>query len=135
MTLSQLQKLYLDCSHSNLLADRQRAKGYSELISRFKSSTIEELSESVKLSLIAEDYLSELKILSKSIKNPEYRWHMKAAQDCIITYATDNNIREALLNYTGPIDERSITLYLNKTQYKNRIKYSTIHSIYNVMKL
>lgn len=135
MTLSQLQKLYLDCSHSNMLADRQRAKGYSELISRFKSSTKQELSESVKLSLIAEEYLSELKILSKSIKNPEYRWYMKAAQDCIITYATDNNIREALLNYTGPIDERSISLYLNKTQYKDRIKYSTIHSIYSVMKL
>lgn len=135
MTLSQLQKLYLDCSHSNMLADRQRAKGYSELISRFKSSNIQELSESVKLSLIAEEYLSELRILSKSIKNPEYRWHMKAAKDCIITYATDNNIREALLNYTGPIDERSIALYLNKTQYKDRIKYSTIHSIYNVMKL
>lgn len=135
MTLSQLQKEYINCSHSNLLADRQRAKGYAELISRFKSSNMQELSEDVKISLLAEDYLSELQILNNVIQNPEYRWYMRAAQDCIITYATDNNIREALLNYKGPIDERSLILFLSKTQYKNRIKYSTIHSICNVMKL
>lgn len=135
MTLDKLKKLYLDCSRSRVLADRQRAEGYSKLIKQFSESKLKEISEDVKLSQIAENFYKESEVLYNTTKQEKYRWYLRAAKDCIINYASETEIQLALSKYTGNIDEKSIIAYLNTANYKNRIKYSTIHSVCNVMNL
>lgn len=137
MTLQQLKETYIEYSSSQNVADRHRAAGYSDIIAEYtKMSSRKEYYEEVEISLVAERVLEINSWLYKSNKNPIYSWKIKAARDCIIRYISDAELSQLIgFKYKGQITEEAIFKFIDGTPYKGKVKYSSIHSICNVMNL
>lgn len=136
MTFQQLKKLYIDYNHSSKKSDIYRAKGYATVIDAFQKLTdTNEYYDEVKISLVAENLLKGFEWLYKTTGSDEYRWQCKGIKDCIIEYATDIELSNALANYKGDLTENAIFNFINTTFCKDRTKYDSVHSLCNVMKL
>ena len=136
MTFAQLKQKYLEYSQSTNVSDRMRAKGYAQIIKKFSYSNTLEYFEEVRVSLVAESYLSTAKMLYNVTHKKEYQWHIKAAMDCIISYANDTELAALIYSqYKGDIEESKIFQFLNETPYKGRVKYNSVHSLCDVINL
>jgi hypothetical protein len=137
MTLQQVKKLYIEYSQSNNAHDREIAKGYSQVISEFNNLTdSKEYFEDVKISLLAENLLEVNMWLYKTTKNEAYKWQSKAIRSCVVSYISDSDLSNLIgKNYEGALTEDAIFNFLNTTPYKGHVKYASVHSLCEIMKL
>ena len=135
MTVADVKQLYLKFSQSTNPKDRFRAKGYAQLLHNYNNSHQEEYYEEVRVSLVAEDYMSVQKMLLQTTGKDEYKWHIRAAIDCIINYPSDSDLIYTLKAYKGNISERDVFKFLDTTPYKNKVKYNSVKSLCDVINL
>lgn len=136
MTLNELQNKYHSLSISSDFKSKLRAKGYLDIIQSYKNKSNVYDSEQVTISKIAEDYYKTQERIYASIKKEENRQKAIAAKECIITYATTDEISHYLLSFKP--DDKSLTNYLNYLKgagYMSRIRYEDFVSAYNLLML
>jgi hypothetical protein len=136
MTLQQVKQQYIKYSNSISLKDRMRAEGYSLVIEEYlKSPSNNEYYEDVRISLIAESLLDAINWLYNKTKKEIYKWQGKGIRDCIIDYISDRDLSNLISKYNGDLTETAIFNFINKTTYKGKVKYASVHSLCEVMKL
>lgn len=136
MTFSELQNRYHSNSSSLDAKSKLKAKGYLDIINLYKKTCNSNESEVVMISLIAESYIKTQEKVYSLIKKDEYRQKILAAKECVVRYATPEEISIILarLNF----DDKSMTNYLDYLRgagYMNRIRYADFISAYNLMVL
>ena len=135
MTFLQLKEKYLNYIGSPSIKDKMRAKGYLQIMKMYSQLESSEYYDEVRVSLAAEEYLKTAKIKYSSSKKEEYKWHIRAAYDCIIKYVSDTALAAELSLYEGILDVPSVFEFLSKTSYKGRVKYESVKSLCAVMNL
>ena len=136
MTLAELQSRYHELSISNDPKLKAKAKGFLDLIKLYRENCNAYESEPVRISMIAEDYVTAQSKLYKVIKNEEYRQKVQAGLECIIKYATSDEIANAMSNFST--DKPTLANYLNYMKgvgIMNRAKYADFVSAYNLLLL
>ena len=122
MTLSELEEKYHSFSVSTDSKSKLKAKGY-----RYDT-------EPVMISMISERYINTQEKIYRATKKEEYRQKVLAARECVIRYATSDEI-SILLSHLN-FDDKSLTNYLNYLKgagYMDRIKYEDFLSAYNLL--
>ena len=97
----------------------------NELQNRYHNSS---MSHDTKSKLKAKGYLDIIK--------EEYRQKILAARECVVQYATSDEISVILSRLS--FDDKSLTNYLNYLKgagYMNRIRYNDLLSAYNLLVL
>ena len=137
MKIQQVKDLYVRYSQSPIKEDRMRAKGYAQVISEYNNLTeSKEYFEEVKISLIAENLLEATNWLYQTTKNKAYKYQAKAIKDCIIKYISDRDLSILIgKDYKGDLTETAIFNFINNTSYAGYVKYASIHSLCEIMKL
>lgn len=136
MTLNELYNKYHNLSTSQDIKSKLKAKGYLDLINLYKKSCNANESEIVMISIVAESYIKTQEQVYNVIKKEEYRQKILAARECVIQYATSDEISVILSKLR--FDDKSLTNYLNYLKgagYMNRIKYNDFLSAYNLLVL
>jgi hypothetical protein len=113
-----------------------KAKGYLDIINLYRQQCNSNESEPVMISLVAESYIKTQEQVYNLIKKEEYRQKILAARECIVQYATSDEISVILSRLS--FDDKSLTNYLNYLKgagYMNRIRYNDLLSAYNLLVL
>ena len=137
MTIQQVKNLYIEYSRSPSIEDKMRSKGYAEVIREYNNLTdSKEYFEDVKVSLVAENLLDTTNWLYKNTNNKQYKWQAKAIRECIINYVPDRDLSVLIGNeYKGELTENAIFNYLSNTSFTGKVKYISVHSLCEIMKL
>ena len=113
-----------------------KSKGYLDIINLYKRNSNSQESEQVQISMLSEKYIKEQELCFKHIKKEEYRQKIMAARECVIPYATTDEISVLLSKINS--DDVSLTNYLDYLRgagYMDRIKYQDFISAYNLLVL
>lgn len=136
MTLNELQNRYHNSSMSHDTKSKLKAKGYLDIINLYRQQCNSNESEPVMISLVAEAYIKTQEQVYNLIKKEEYRQKILAARECVVQYATSDEISVILSRLR--FDDKSLTNYLNYLKgagYMNRIRYNDLLSAYNLLVL
>lgn len=136
MTLAELKKHYFDLSKSHSLNDWSAAKGLSDLIEMYNNERDVLESEPVMISILAEKYLQTLRTMYQRIKKEYLKPRIRAVSECIISYATTDEINKYFVNFHS--DDTSFENYLKFARgmgYMDRTKYHDLVSAYNLLML
>ena len=134
MTLSELEEKYHSFSVSTDSKSKLKAKGYLDIIMQFRKECNRYDTEPVMISMISERYINTQEKIYRATKKEEYRQKVLAARECVIRYATSDEI-SILLSHLN-FDDKSLTNYLNYLKgagYMDRIKYEDFLSAYKLL--
>lgn len=136
MTLTELYNKYHGFSTAHDSKSKSRSKGYLDLINLYKTKCNPLESEPVMISMLAEEYIKTQEMLYAQLHKDEYRQRVLAARECLIKYASTDEISIILSGIKT--DDTSMTNYLNYlkgTRFMDRIKYEDFVSAYNLLVL
>lgn len=132
MTINEVQQLSKNLSASYRALDRKRGALYGKFLLACKSFRGREISEHVKVSLVAEAELAKI----NSIKNfPEIELYKAVLNSAIIKYADDIEITRILSLYEGPKDLTSVALMFSKSLIKDKVKFQDIERAVTLLEL
>lgn|SRR5574344_1822197 len=133
MTFNELTLKYSTLYKSNLVANRQKAKGFLDIINEYRKTSINEYSESVKISEIAEAYAEKELNLYNITKVTEHKFKYMAAKECIIKYTTIDEITRLLGSLTT--DRKDFSSYIDFMSgigYMDRTRLADLHSAWEL---
>lgn len=137
MKFIELSKKYEQLFKSNIRIDKLKADGLLDIITDFNNSKKDEIFEEVKISLIAEDLYNRMIELYKPTKNDIYRFKAVAAMDCIIKYATQQDIIKEMKNFkNGDIHNFDDWVnFIKRSKINGRVKKADLLSVFNLNNL
>ena len=136
MTFSDLSKRYQGLYISTDSKKRAMAKGFLDLIQLYKETESDELSDDVRISLLAEDYKKKQEDLYRITKKPEYKFKILAATECIIDYYSTEDIIKFMNGFNS--DDKSLANYIKYMKgvgVMNKIKIDDLKNVYDLLNL